>query len=174
MTARASALVLALVLAGAESTTRLFQASQVVDILSPIQAVLPLDVNGDGQKDVLFAVAPQSRAASVNRSLYYSLQEPNRTFGPPTPCALMNVHAMASGDVDGDGVDDVAVVDDASGVVAVFLLRPRFTAAGSDGSVAHAAVFTRVDVDSEYVAAYSVAVSDVDGDGRADVVACGG
>lgn len=120
-----------------------------------------VDVDGDGRRDLLGAGGSQS-------DVLYWRQDGSGVLEAPRSISLGNgnlVSDIAAGDVNGDGrVDIVAAVSGAADVdVAVVLQLP-------DGSFSSPTILS---VDSNWQAS-SVAIGDLNGDGRLDIVASTG
>lgn len=128
------------------------------------RAIAVADLDGDGRLDVLTALASSDPAASF---LSARIQVPGApgTFATPvrSPTGLVPV-AMALGDLDGDGLPDVAVADAGAGPSG-YGVDVQYRIPGSPGAYTAPLVLptgTLVPAD--------VAIADLDGDGRNDVV----
>ena len=131
------------------STSKLWTAS------SSVWTVLPVDLNSDGRKDLVVAQESGSGYCFLLSS------SSNRTFDSGNLCISSNIRFMSLGDVDGDGIPDIAAADGRSNV-AVYL-----TPTGYPSNT-----FTGVTVDTSYAMSQGTAVGDIDGDSIPDLVVC--
>ena len=114
------------------------------------------DIDGDGKSDLI--IANENGTISVLRNTGSS---GNLNFAAKVDIAAKGFpFSVALGDLDGDGKPDLAVVDNNSGTVSVLLNT------SSPGSVSFAA---KVDLPTGALSR-SVAIGDIDGDGKPDLV----
>lgn len=118
------------------------------------------DVNGDGKPDIAAA-----NLGGNNVSILLNTAAPGATtpsYAAATNFAAGSARAVAFGDVNGDGKPDLAVANATSNTLSVLLNTtiPGATRAGYTAAVPFAIASNPV----------AVAVADVDGDGRADLV----
>jgi hypothetical protein len=139
------------------------------------RAVTTCDINGDGFADVLVGAPVQVGVVYV--IFGKAASEWPATIIGPSGHGLKLVgrynngvfgHALACGDVNGDGIMDAIVSAPLSGAVNVFLGRTSgwdadVAAAGLDGS-------NGFEIQSDYPMGYSLASCDVNGDGIGDVI----
>lgn len=121
------------------------------------------DMDGDGKLDVTFASQYNSAVALYRNTetpgnISTSLIGPRWMFGLPGAG-----NALALGDLDGDGRPDVAAAD---GDNQLSLFRNLST----PGTLTNSSLGTRVDLGAGSVPT-SVAIGDLDGDGRPEIVA---
>ncbi len=125
------------------------------------------DLNGDGHPDIV--------EDNVNYGLSVLLGNGDGTFQaqvtytvPPAPGA--SPHGVTVGDVNGDGIPDLVVAPSSKPYIGVFLGNGNGTfQAMQTFSTAIAGLFT-----TSNFAPYDVTVADVNGDGKADLVAVSG
>ncbi|MBS0190823.1 MAG: FG-GAP-like repeat-containing protein [Phycisphaerales bacterium] len=112
------------------------------------------DVNGDGRDDAIYCHSTGANAITVVN------QQPGGSFlvGPSFAASGGAWSRVATGDVTGDGVPDVIVLDAASGKMRVL---------GNNGTGAFSALGSFA---LPPPLSANVAVGDVDGDGNADVI----
>jgi len=152
-----------------------FQAAQNYSSGAPIAvAVAVEDVNGDGKPDIVVTNAASEYVYDSDCGDFFSCYEPS---GPPTLGVLLGngdgtfqaakIYALAAGnplsvaiaDVNGDGKQDVLVVSDtAPGTVGVLL-------GNGDGTFQAVQTYS-----SGGYQPYSIAVGDLNGDGKPDLV----
>jgi hypothetical protein len=114
------------------------------------------DVNGDGRPDIVVG-----SGSYPDTSIGIFLQQGDGSFGPlltRTPSPPTGVSALAVGDVNGDGRDDVVVTYGGNGGRLGVMLQ------GPDGSLGAMASMPSYDAPAQ------VEIADVNGDGRRDVV----
>jgi hypothetical protein len=117
------------------------------------------DVNGDGRPDVVVA----SGEAMTGGALSILFQRPDGSFGDPAyPAGVAErLGAVAVGDVNGDGRDDIVAADGLGGMISVLLQE----GSGQLGPIQRLpSLYSVVAID----------VVDVDGDGRRDVLSHNG
>ncbi len=121
------------------------------------------DIDGDGKNDLALACpGPSNSKVSVlrNTSTAGSVSfETKVDYVPGSDPASLSI-----GDIDGDGKPDLAVGNNASGSVSVF----RSTS--TSGTISFAAKVDLIGVASNM---WSLAIGDIDGDGRPDISAAG-
>ena len=130
-----------------------------------LQTVI-MDVNGDGKPDMI--VAGTVISIYINTSASGSIT--SGSFAAPIDIAVpgTGLAAVAAGDIDGDGRPDLAFCT--GGNDSIYILRNSTTG----GSVSFAAPVAFQDSSTFYSNLYPVAIAimDIDGDGKADIVTC--
>ncbi len=121
------------------------------------------DVNGDGKADLAVTDgAWHSGCGSYDGVVSVLVGDGTGSFGPPSDyCVGANPTASAIGDLDGDGIADIVVVNTYGASVSVLL----GTGGGSFGA--------RTDFPTGGGPA-SIALADLNGDGKLDIVTAGG
>ncbi|MCF8449062.1 MAG: FG-GAP-like repeat-containing protein, partial [Taibaiella sp.] len=120
------------------------------------------DLDGDGKADLAVANA-SSTTVSVFRNTSSSGAITSGSFAARVDFATGSApHSVAIGDLDGDGKADLAVANFNSGTVSVF----RNTS--SSGAITSGSFAARVDFTTGFNP-FSVAIGDLDGDGKADL-----
>jgi hypothetical protein len=121
------------------------------------------DIDGDGKLDLVVG-SPSAGGIFIYRNTSTAGVINNNSFAPEvTFGAAGTVNHVALADIDGDGKVDIAVVTQASGVLSVF------KNVSTPGNFTTSSLAPRVDF-SASVNAGGVALGDLDGDGRPDVV----
>jgi hypothetical protein len=120
------------------------------------------DVDGDGKPD-LVVMNTSDNTISIFRNTSTSGTITATSFAPAVNFTTGNSpNSIAIGDVDGDGKPDLVVTNEANSTVSVF----RNTS--TSGSITASSLASRVDFTTGTVP-ISVAIGDVDGDGKPDL-----
>lgn len=133
-----------------------FQPARIIATGGAAQAAATADVTGDARADLVVADGVLLNGRAL---LLAQLATPTGALGSPVGLLAgsgRGVNAVAIGDVDGDGLNDVVLA--ATSAVALFLQR---ASGGFDPAVTLASG----------IRISGVALADLDGDGRMDVVA---
>lgn len=128
-------------------------------IEADVDRVLPADLNGDGQLDLLYARFERDWPFQLR------LRRSDGTFGPRIDVDLPQVRSAWASDLDGDGAAEILAVFKLSGRVAAFGLAAR-----EEGSRGLARYSLGPAVARGRGEARSIAVGDLDGDGCDDAV----
>jgi Bacterial Ig-like domain (group 3)/FG-GAP-like repeat len=139
--------------------------------LPQLVAATAVDVNGDGKDDIVFI--GQTGAATTTTGLYVMLNKGDGTFNPATLVdAQPNMGSLAVGDLNGDGHPDIViattgdntVVPAVPGVALVYL-------ANSSGNGTFQIPAVSYNLGNTLPG--GVAIADVNGDGKPDLVIAG-
>jgi hypothetical protein len=137
---------------------RSFRAARVIQLPNPAFYVAAADVDGDGKADLLVATYSGSTADLSRDGLIFLKGDGHGGFAKPLSLPAGPAPTMlAVGDVDGDGIADVAVCDQAGQQVTLF-----FKGLHSSEIVHTNAPPT------------GIALGDLDGDGKADLAVATG
>ncbi len=121
------------------------------------------DIDGDGKTDILVA-NQNDNTVSVFRNLGTQSTITTASFAPRVDFATgAEPGGLATGDLDGDGKPDVAVINHGSNTVSVF----RNLAAS--GSITAGSLAAKVDF-ATGAEPYALTVTDANGDGKADLL----
>jgi C1A family cysteine protease len=145
-------------------TTNSFAPRVDFPALASVYPIAIGDMDGDGKLDLVVGGGPGSQAIAVYRNTSTVGSITTNSFAPGVVFAAGGwVNAVALGDLDGDGRLDIALVCQASSVFSLF------KNVSTPGSFTTNSLAGRVD----YAAGSNpngVAVGDLDGDGRPDIV----
>lgn len=119
------------------------------------------DFNGDGKLDLAVASFTANVVSVLLNTTATGASAPS--FAPHVDVSIISPTRVAVGDLDGDGKLDLAVVQENSNAIQVFLNKT--------GSGAAAPSFAEANVLGTAIGLYSVAIGDLNGDGRPDIVA---
>ena len=144
-----------------------FQPALIYSSGGPTESVIVADVNGDGKPDVVVANFYQQGGTSGEGSVAVMLGNGDGTFQAAVPYGTGGYGGLSINvaDVNGDGRPDLlvsnqcALFDCSSGLVSILL-------GNGDGSFQPATTY-----ESGGRFAYSIAVTDVNGDGKRDLIA---
>ncbi|MBI1849357.1 MAG: VCBS repeat-containing protein [Planctomycetes bacterium] len=122
-----------------------------------VSGITTADLDGDGRVDLLFTSPGDARPVRIR------FQESDGHFGPELRYKLPAISAWEAADLDGDGRAEVLVIEAASNRMRVLGLAPSEKKSGSLGK-------PRLFALSKDAKDRSLAVGDLDGDKKADVV----
>jgi hypothetical protein len=128
------------------------------------QSVVVTDLSGDGKLDVLSAIAASPSSQSI---LSARIQVPTApgTFGDPVQShTVADPVAIAVGDLDGDGLPDVAVANAAAATDGSHAVDVQFQVAGTPGALS-----APVALPLGALTPRRLAIADLNGDGRLDI-----
>ena len=135
-----------------------FAAATSIQISQQATSLVVADVNGDGQADL---VVGEQQASTTGSVLELFTGMGNGTFSAPTAIALNGTSpTLQTGDFNGDGVVDVAVLDTG---------RETFSVLLNNGSGKFTSVTDQIPTEAGYIST-NFAVADLDGDGRSDLL----
>ena len=144
-------------------TTNSFAAKVDIGVMSgPLQVAVG-DLDGDGKPDLTVTFyLPQTVSVFRNTGIVGDLT--TNSFAPEVDFPLGGRgHTPAIADLDGDGKPDLAVVTELDSLLSLY------RNVSTPGSFTNSSLAGRVDL-STGVNAWGVAVGDLDGDGRPDIV----
>lgn len=144
--------------AGGLGTMAKYPVKDVYNTAEWVQPIAAADLNGDGAPDIVV-----DNYYSGRMSVLLNKNDGSGTFNSAVNYESRAPHAVATGDMNGDGVEDVVIVGYAntSAGVDVFLNNGNGTFAPK--------ITTQFNASATF--ADSLAVGDITGDGKADVVA---
>lgn len=145
------------VLLGNAGTPGTFRSAQTLSVPYPNDAAVA-DLDGDGRADLILA----------GNALMVAMQKPGTPGSFSTPTSLFSTTSaflsVAVADLDGDGTPDV-VAADVNTVTALFLAP-----GGTQPAVRQAVTVYHFPPPAPNTGQNAVAIADLDGDGRADIV----
>lgn len=120
------------------------------------------DIDGDGKPDLV--VTNDVNSISVYRNTCTLGSFSTGLFAPKVDFSIMGgPRGVALGDIDGDGKPDLAVTSPSVGLVSVFKNT------SISGTIGSASLATKVEFTAG-AGPFSIAISDIDGDGKSDLV----
>jgi len=123
------------------------------------------DVNGDGEADIAVGAYGERRTyvfSGVDQLLLFTLNAPDPQVG------VYFGWSVAVGDVNGDGKGDIAVGDYGESANGNSYQGRAYVFSGADGSLLRTLDTPNPQANAEF--GYSLAVGDVNGDGKGDIV----
>ena len=121
------------------------------------------DMDGDGKPDLIIANA-RSYTVSIVRNTGNIGNITSSSFAAKVDFATASLpYSVAIGDLDGDGKLDIAIANESNSTVSVF----RNTS--SSGSITSNSFAGKIDYATSFLP-FSVAIADIDGDGKPDLV----
>ncbi|MCX6855288.1 MAG: FG-GAP-like repeat-containing protein [Verrucomicrobia bacterium] len=153
---------------GLNVTTLQFSVMNVAGLattgITTVVGVAAGDVTGEGRDDlVISGTGTDTRIAVLLHNDQFQLSASNYAVAPATSTA----GAVRLGDVTGDGWTDAVMIDAANNQVLLFMNKANGSFGGADDTDTAA---RPIATSTGSVAAQSIAVGDVTGDGRADMV----
>ncbi len=147
-------------------TTNSFAAKVDIAVLSsPVQVAIG-DLDGDGKPDLTVTFYLPQTVVSVFRNISTVGSLTTNSFAPGIVFPLGGRgHTPAIADLDGDGKPDLAVVTELNSLLSIF------RNVSTPGSFTNSSFAPRVDLATGWNA-WGVAIGDLDGDGRPDIVFC--
>lgn len=140
-------------------------------------SVVSGDLNGDGRPDLVFGsfnASTLSVSLNTTSSGSASLSWSAESLPPAGFAQFPFTLPMVMADVNGDGKLDVITIGDGSGTAPRLTVLRNITAAGATTPAFAAAVFVATDPCARNGMPFSLAMGDINGDGRPDaLVACG-
>ena len=149
------------------ATTSSFAAQQTIATGNGPRSVTAVDLNGDGRPDLVVG-----NYNSFDLSVLLNTTVPGATavsFAPQQTHLTGNgPFSLAIGDLNGDGLPDIAVANYTSGTVGVLLNTTSYVEATAAG--VPSPDFIQAAAPAAGTNPYSVTVADINGDGRPDLV----
>ena len=144
--------------------TNSFEAPLNISVGADSRFSIAADLDGDGRADIV-ALNFGDSTISILKNIGTSGGISSNSFAPPmTLIPAGSPYEVAIGDLDGDGKPDLAVANYSVPMISVFR---NTTAAG----ILNSNSFARVDFPSTQTHGTAIAIGDLDGDGRPDIIA---